>query len=242
MMSERQLMLMESHEKGRDIDPALKDLFKKWKHEQSCEPYMSALKTFPKSGIRTVVTYETFKESFCPDGFTSINGYYQAETPKIEVLFVLKEAHLVELESKQLKPETDDIFWFNRPQLDRAKVLYRKRIKTILDILKEEQMISPDCNADTPFGYMNINKRGGYARTNYSSLKSYAEYYYNLINEQIDIMQPKLIICCGCYDAFMKAYSKQEKRLPVYKVYHPSARGDYEEKAGKMLKEQLRQK
>lgn len=220
MMSERQLMIMESHEKGRDIDPALKDLFKKWKHEQSCEPYMSALKTFPKSGIKTVVTYEIFKESFCPDGFTSINGYYQAETPKIEVLFVLKEAHL-DLVDGRLLPETNETFWFNRPACNKTQDIYHKRIKTVLEVLEENQMISPGYNDDTPFGYMNINKRGGYGSTDSNSLKNYAVKYNNFINEQISIMHPKIIICFGCFKLIQCNICKGRSEMMI-DLYHPA--------------------
>lgn len=45
--------------------------------------------------------------------------------------------------------------------------------------------------------FMNINKRGGKNKCNMSKLKQYAQDYSEFIRRQIEIINPKVIVCCG---------------------------------------------
>ncbi len=60
-----------------------------------------------------------------------------------------------------------------------------------------------DWNAQTPIGYMNLNKRGGFSKTNYNQLKGYVRKYHRFILKEIEIIAPKVIVLCGCVGEFV---------------------------------------
>ena len=164
-----------------------------------------------------------------------MNGYHDPQKPpKIEVLFILKESNLYDKKTASISPEENWRFWFNSPddKKDRVKETYKNKIRIVLDKLYEERIIEHKYTDDTPFGYMNINKRGGYGHTDMSRLTEYAHKYEKRINQQIGIMKPKVIVCSGCFD-LMKSIIKY---TPDYMLdlYHLSYRGFL--KNGQILK------
>ena len=233
----RQWIRMEHVCYRRDIDPALQNLFIEWQERHENERVESKEKTFPRYKIPRDKTssekdvyvtpdYESFANSFCPDGFTSINGYYQKKTPKIEVLFVLKEAHL-EPDGDNLISETNNTFWFNRPCPDKITDIYHKRIRDTFSPLMKYCHFNDPLNDSTPFGYMNINKRGGAGTTDMTRLSNYADYYGDLISRQIQIMNPRIIVCFGCYGVIKNIRNTRRAdwnklRLEsIIDLYHP---------------------
>ena len=222
----------------------LQELFEAWKNKQKNEePDSPNASTFPEG----IIEAQNFKESFCVDGFTSAKG---RECPYIvhenRPLFILKEANVTDRNEKNVIKENGHGFWFNDKPEERGKY---KKILICLDVLKVSK--------DQPFGYMNLNKRGGFGRTYQSRLSNYVIKYREFIRQQIAIMKPSVIICCGCYDVFMRdCYSKttwrnldkphqtiqfesNSREIPVYYVYHPAARGNYEKNITEMLKKQI---
>ena len=60
---------------------------------------------------------------------------------------------------------------------------------------------------DDPFGYVNLNKRGGFGRTDYTRLKNYAKRYRAFLKRQLALMAPEKIVFCGCYDGAAEDYN-----------------------------------
>ena len=48
-----------------------------------------------------------------------------------------------------------------------------------------------------PFAYININKDDGSGTTDTSALKAYARENANFIRQQIEVLHPHIIVCCG---------------------------------------------
>ena len=74
--------------------------------------------------------------------------------------------------------------------------------------------------------FMNINKRGGFSYTNMAILNTYAMQFSDNIVNEIEIINPELIICCGIglKRIINMVYTKCDKELnrPIVEVNHPS--------------------
>ncbi len=222
------LVYMDNFEKIKgEISSAqnLGDLFCLWKEAHQLEE--NPKNTFPTKGGK--ILDDSFLCSFCPDGVTSLKGGETNDNPHVDVLFVLKEANT------DGKAEKNDKFWFNdnteTHEVDEAKELYRKRLCFALQTLKKS---NPDISVDR-FGYMNVNKRGGYGGTCPAQLRNYAEHYADFLRKQIELHSPKHIVFCGCYDAvattlygiekwngIAQERTIEDEKVKLYYIYHPS--------------------
>ena len=215
----------------------LDELFKLWKQAHKDEE--NFFKTFPKCSCCGGVPNENFKESFCKDGITSLNGNVNKDktiTEDVKVLFVLKESNCG-------GHKVNDEFWFNDCVGNKERNDYKERLE---DALKYFNFVNPNAY----FGYMNLNKRGGYGSTNSKQLEAYTLEYYTFIKKEIEILSPDYIIFCGCFDAFVKACRKKDnqclhnwnrknpqkqkyninknKHAYIVNIYHPSRRNSDE--------------
>ncbi|MDO4287584.1 MAG: hypothetical protein Q4C55_00205 [Eubacterium sp.] len=154
---------------------------------------------------------EAFKTSFCWDGVTSITGGVDQKNvePKIKVLFILKESNNGGIAT----PYEDKVFWFNDKPKVPARIRYQEKLSLVLDIL--------DVNTKANFGYMNLNKRGGFGSTTYRQLKQYVLNYKSFIKRQIELHDPEYIVFCGCYYMFASLIFKDEFRLQSVPVKWP---------------------
>ena len=185
----------------------LNELFKEWKKEQGNEPNDSCEKTFPKNANGQIPNIEEYKSSFCVDGFLSdkFNG----------VLFVLKESNT------EGNPELNDTFWFKDCQGAKRWKLYRNSMIIYLEKCVGKGLKYQEC------AYMNLNKRGGYGKCNDEQLTNYVnnEKYKQFILKQIEIINPKHIICCGSKTVYRLVLSIIKDTMPsveVYDCYHLS--------------------
>ncbi len=191
----------------------MEELFRYWKSKQEAESEESLKKTLPKPPKGKSLE-NGFQGSFCWDGVTSLNGDVHTDAPKVDVLFILKEANT------EGKPQLEDHFWFN--EADRKKgapTPYEKAIGRALSVIygeKEEQL------RDKHFGYMNLNKRGGFGETKPAQLGHYVKRYENLIREQIELFQPTYVVCFGVYDTVKDMLPNCVK--VVLDCYHPENR------------------
>lgn len=181
----------------------LDELFNLWKQAHKDEE--NFFETFPKCPCCGGVPNENFKGSFCKDGITSLNGNVNKDktiTEDVKVLFVLKESNCG-------GHKVNDEFWFDEYTLDNSyRDTYSKGIKSALEIVLGKSNVS----YDTKFGYMNLNKRGGYGSTNSKQLEAYTLEYYTFIKKEIEILSPDYIIFCGCFDAFVKACKEKDNQ------------------------------
>ncbi len=221
------LVYMDTFEKILEEIPSMKnidDLFSLWKKAHELEE--NPKNTFPINDGQTPDI--AFRSSFCPDGVTSLKGDETNDDPHVDVLFVLKEANT------NGKAERNYNFWFNDgTETDDEKELYRKRLCQALQTLKES---NPDISIDK-FGYMNVNKRGGYGDTCHAQLENYAKQYADFLRKQIELHSPKHVVFCGCYDAvattlygigewnrIAQSVKIGESKVKLYYIYHPSKR------------------
>ena len=196
----------------------LDELFKLWKQAHKDEE--NFFKTFPKCSCCGGVPNENFKESFCKDGITSLNGNVNKDktiTEDVKVLFVLKESNCG-------GHKVNDEFWFDEYTLDYSyRDTYSKGIKSAL----EKVLGKSNVNYDTKFGYMNLNKRGGYGSTNRKQLEAYTLEYYTFIKKEIEILSPDYIIFCGCFDAFAKACREKDNNQNLHNWNYYKERINY---------------
>lgn len=227
---------------------SLDRLFELWRAAHAAEESESLANTLPKCHCcgRYPDEMENYKKKFITDGVTSLKGNESNSEPKVDVLFILKEANT------DGKSGAEESFWFNETveathSGDKSKRSYNtrqnyaKKFKAVLEALKIP-------NADRcKFGYMNLNKRGGFAGTTRSQLTEYTKKYKCFIRRQIELHDPKIIVFCGCYDRIAKIifekdtngkeieeWHKRSKSVTVrlgendialYYVYHPAYSG-----------------
>lgn len=209
-----------------NICDELKELFTDWAIQHSREPRESTGRTFPCKIFMDefiIPDHGAFASSFCPDGYTSLNGHYSGnKKPEIEVLFVLKEDSVYNRrQAGRMYPEKYGTFWFDQCLENPYRIRYKRNFEAVLRKLSEDKIIHDTYSGDTPLGYMNINKRGGYGSTNTSRLRKYAETYRDAINRQICIMKPKVIVCFGCFDIMERIIDIGTSAL-LLDVDHPS--------------------
>lgn len=73
--------------------------------------------------------------------------------------------------------------------------------------------------------FMNLNKRGGPSKCDPNILMAYSREYQELIAQEIALLDPHMIVCCGapCYRIVTSEIKSQIKGIPVLLVFHPSA-------------------
>lgn len=179
----------------------LDELFKLWKQAHKGEE--NFFKTFPKCSCCGGVPNENFKESFCKDGITSLNGNVNKDktiTEDVKVLFVLKESNCG-------GHKVNDKFWFDEnTEGDETRKKYAEKLASVFENIRKS------VDFEYKFGYMNLNKRGGYGSTNRKQLEAYTLEYYTFIKKEIEILSPDYIIFCGCFDAFVKACKEKDNQ------------------------------
>lgn len=96
--------------------------------------------------------------------------------------------------------------------------IFTRRIKKM-----QEEVLRTDINDIT---FMNINKRGGFSYTDMTILNTYAMQFSDNIVQEIEIINPELIICCGIglKRIINMVYKKCNKNLnkDIIEVHHLS--------------------
>lgn len=170
----------------------LSDLFTLWQNAQRRE--INPEETFPicPSTKKYPDDPRAFQTSFCIDGVTSLQGHVDSKTaePAVSVLFILKESNN---RGMATTPEASG-FWFNEKTDAPAREHYRQNLARALQTLPHIGSLAQ------PFGYINLNKRGGFGQTTDQQLKQYVAKYRHFIKRQIILHDPHYVIFCGCYD------------------------------------------
>lgn len=78
-----------------------------------------------------------------------------------------------------------------------------------------------DISALRYVAFMNINKHGGFTECK-TDLRGYAKIYKDLIDREIKIISPDIIVCCGSGVRDCLSNVDSCKSIPVLEVYHPS--------------------
>ena len=168
------------------------------------------------------------KSNFIPDGIIDEASYMQS--PK-KILFIAKEAACLKktkTAEKNFETAQKDGFWCRRVVLGEEKrgTGFSSGLALLANAILNENFETPekDISALRYVAFMNINKRGGFTECKTKLLRGYAKNYKDLIDREIKIISPDIIVCCGMGVRDCLSGVDSCKSLPVLEVYHPSAR------------------
>lgn len=182
------------------------------------------------------------KSNFIPDGIIDEASYMQS--PK-KILFVAKEAACLKKGNtieKNFEIAQNDGFWCRRVVLgEEGGTRFSSGLALLANAILNENFETPekDISALRYVAFMNINKRGGFTECE-TDLDVYVEKYKDLIDREIKIISPDIIVCCGMGVRGRLSGVDSCKSLPVLEVYHPSARYKTDTDRLKKLEDELK--
>ncbi len=203
---------MESYKKRIDECKDLESLFAVWQEAHRNEKNYEL--TFPGKGTLP----EEFRNNWTDDGYLSDNK------DDIDILFILKEPNEQgSIDKKDEKVFGHKEFWIKNNINNFKSSICRRAYLTA------KKIIGNDLTKETwiyKAAIMNLNKRGGYKRTDNRKITNYVKTYKGFITKQIEIINPKIIVfMCGV------DYSKElidilnVSKYEVYCAPHPAAWG-----------------
>lgn len=183
------------------------------------------------------------KSNFIPDGIIDEASYMQS--PK-KILFVAKEAACLKKGNtieKNFEIAQNDGFWCRRVVLgEEGGTRFSSGLALLANAILNESFETPekDISALRYVAFMNINKRGGFTSCQTGRLAAYVKKYKDLIDREIKIISPDIIVCCGMGVRGRLSGVDSCKSLPVLEVYHPSARYKTDTDRLKKLEDELK--
>ena len=212
----------------------LEKLFDEWRKRHISEDYSND--KISKNKIS--------KNNFIPDGIIDEASYMQS--PK-KILFIAKEAACIDKTEKTTAEENfeaaqKDGFWCRRVVLEgEGGTRFSSGLALLANAILNENFETPekDISALRYVAFMNINKRGGFTECE-TDLDAYVEKYKDLIDREIKIISPDIIVCCGSDVRDCLSGVDSCKSLPVLEVYHPSARYKTDTDRLKKLEDELK--
>ncbi len=189
-----------------NLEVKMKKLFEKWKQDHKKDK----LYEYDTPSIDGKIIP---KENFISDGFC-VSNVIKENT----ILYISKESHEYNKDSIIDKEKIKEYEYLKNCFADNKKTLFPTRIKNM-----QEEVLYKNIDDMT---FMNINKRGGLSYTNMAILNTYAMQFSDNIVNEIEIINPELIICCGIglKRIINMVYTKCDKKLnkPIVEVNHPS--------------------
>jgi len=182
------------------------------------------------------------KMKFVSDGIVNVTEYLKAP---IKILWILKEANSSEDNSlDDMRPCLKELY-DNNNNIDRdwgrtwQKVAYCTY--GIFEHLKFEDIPEMQGNAREVLKYMpsiahiNVKKYAGGSSADDKKIQSFYNTYKDFLHEQIEIINPDILIFGSTFGYFAEYFESKEKiqeRIPVYQykdkllidTYHPNAR------------------
>lgn len=165
------------------------------------------------------------KNNFIPDGIIDEASYMQS--PK-KLLFIAKEAACLDKTEKTAEENFEtaqkDGFWCRRVVLgEEGGTRFSSGLALLANAILNENFETPekDISALRYVAFMNINKRGGFTECE-TDLSGYVKNYKDLIDREIRIISPDIIVCCGSGVRDCLSNVDSCKSVPVLEVYHPS--------------------
>lgn len=164
------------------------------------------------------------KNNFIPDGIIDEASYMQS--PK-KILFVAKEAACLKKGNtieENFEIAQNDGFWCRRVMLgEEGGTRFSSGLALLANAILNENFETPekDISVLRYVAFMNINKHGGFTECK-TDLRGYAKIYKDLIDREIKIISPDIIVCCGSGVRDCLSNVDSCKSIPVLEVYHPS--------------------
>ncbi len=188
-----------------NLELKMKKLFEKWKQEHKDDK----LYEYDTPSIDGKIIP---KENFISDGFC-VSNVIKENT----ILYIAKESHEYDKDSIINKEKINEYKYLKKCFADNKNTSFPSRIRGMQEILGKDIK---------DMTFMNINKRGGFSYTNMAVLNTYAMQFSDNIVNEIEIINPELIICCGIglKRIINMVYTKCDKELnrPIVEVNHPS--------------------
>ena len=188
----------------------LEKLFDEWRKRHISEDYSNG---------------KISKNNFIPDGIIDEASYMQSPT---KILFIAKEAACLKktkTAEKNFETAQKDGFWCRRVVLGEEErgTRFSSGLALLANAILNENFETPekDISALRYVAFMNINKRGGFTECE-TDLDAYVEKYKDLIDREIKIISPDIIVCCGSGVRDCLSNVGSCKSVPVLEVYHPS--------------------
>lgn len=206
---------------AEDYRKEIAELFEKWKKEQTIET---------DEDYNSYKFENVSKTSFLPDGIIDAEKYFSASK---KVLFIAKEANWGGNNTENEVNGTNSDFWLqsvvnNTGAYAGKETNFSKGLAMLYNAYITNSFDSPDYshNGLKNCAFINLNKRGGYSFCSYPTLVGYVERYGKYIAEQIDLINPDIIICCGiALVDIVKQHTKPSCPAKIIGVYHPSYYG-----------------
>lgn len=187
----------------QEYEKSISDLFEKWIKEQKSEP------NYDNTDVDI--------GSFTFDGAISPEDYFSS---KERILFISKESNLGQ--GKKFQNE----FWLKNVYENKSKeTQFSKRLSMAANAIYNHDFINPNKSHDVLkfAAFMNLNKRGGHSRCNTETLKKYISTYKDRIIEEIEILNPTVIVCAGrCLKWYLEEIVALDKKHKIIEIYHPS--------------------
>ena len=165
-----------------------KDLFPRWKEAHSQIATDPALRTIliKEKSVQLSLDQLPQLDGFTPDGAIGRNG------KPISVLYMLKESNSSH-DASSTKP---DFFWFRYEAENDGTHKITHRIRMIQKIITG----NPSLETAT---FINLNKCGNGPKSSMAKLRNYTSLptIRKLIAEEIQLLDPAIIICCGANTA-----------------------------------------
>lgn len=217
----------------------LEKLFDEWRKRHISEDYSNDKISKNKTSKNKIS-----KNNFIPDGIIDETSYMQS--PK-KILFIAKEAACLKKGNtieENFETAQNDGFWCRRVVLGEEKrgTGFSSGLALLANAILNENFETPekDISALRYVAFMNINKRGGFTECKTDLLRDYAQNYKDLIDREIKIISPDIIVCCGMGVRDCLSGVDSCKSLPVLEVYHPSARYKTDTDRLKKLEDELK--
>ena len=217
----------------------LEKLFDEWRKRHISEDYSNDKISKNKTSKNKIS-----KNNFIPDGIIDEASYMQS--PK-KILFIAKEAACLKKGNtieENFETAQNDGFWCRRGVLGEEKrgTGFSSGLALLANAILNENFETPekDISALRYVAFMNINKRGGFTECKTDLLRDYAQNYKDLIDREIKIISPDIIVCCGMGVRDCLSGVDSCKSLPVLEVYHPSARYKTDTDRLKKLEDELK--
>lgn len=217
----------------------LEKLFDEWRKRHISEDYSNDKISKNKTSKNKIS-----KNNFIPDGIIDEASYMQS--PK-KILFIAKEAACLKKGNtieENFETAQNDGFWCRRVVLGEEKrgTGFSSGLALLANAILNENFETPekDISALRYVAFMNINNRGGFTECKTDLLRDYAQNYKDLIDREIKIISPDIIVCCGMGVRDCLSGVDSCKSLPVLEVYHPSARYKTDTDRLKKLEDELK--
>lgn len=201
------------------------------KYNESVNALFDAWREEYKNEDAKYLSEKISKLSFKPDGVICPEKFFSQNE---RYLFIAKECH---------DEGDENNFWLQEvAQGDKESEKFSKRFSVLVNALISNDFtnISQSTEAFNYIAFMNLNKRGGFASCDPRVLEAYTEHYKNYILDEIKLINPTTIICCGA-DVRKLIEKFISSDVKIISIWHPSYRRSYGDHLNK-LKEALENK